>query len=57
MAGTYLDVYRRLTCSRPEAEQPVYAFEAPPRIAEGGLDRAVVRRPDGPLLGMVPWMA
>ena len=57
MAGNYLDVYRRLTYSGSDAEQTVHAFEAPPRTAEGGMDRAMVPRPGGALLGAVPWVA
>ena len=45
MAGNYLDVYRRLKYCGADAEQAVYAFDAPPR------------RPGSALLGTVPRMA
>ncbi len=57
MAGNYLDVYRRLKYCGADAEQAVYAYDAPPRVAAGGLDRTMIRRQGGALLGIVPRMA
>jgi glycosyltransferase involved in cell wall biosynthesis len=48
MARNYVDVYRRLVYSGSDAAQTVYAFEAPPRTANGA---------GGALPGRMSWLA